>query len=371
MFDRLIYGSLLFFSLGGLVAANPVLIGLKEGDISLLESQLFDDALFADRQIMIQAIDHSLSFLAKPSAQKFYPIGSISHDRVVRSLKRFRQLLQETSTKTEFEQKLLDEFVFYQSIGHDNKGTVLFTGYYEPVFLASKTKTGRFRFPLYRLPPNFSEWQKPHPTRQALETTDKLKGLELVWLTDPLEVFLIHVQGSARLTLPDNKIMTVGYAGKTDRVYTSIGKELVKDGKLKEEDVTLPVVLDYFKQNPQELMTYLYRNESFVFFRETAGRPATGSIGVPVTPDRSIATDKSLMPPGGLALISTTLPFFSHNSKVPQYRTVSRYVLDQDTGGAIKGAGRVDIFMGTGQKAQDRSGLVKSQGKLYYLLLKD
>lgn len=371
MFDRLIYGSLLFFLMGRLASANSVLIGLKEGDISLLESQLFDDALFSDRQNIIQGIDNSLSFLAKPSAQKFYPIGRISHDRMVRSLKRFRQLLQNAASGMEFEQKLIDEFVFYQSIGNDNEGTVLFTGYYEPVFQASLTKTDRFRFPLYRLPPNFSQWQKPHPTRKELETTNRLKGLELVWLADPMEAFLIHVQGSARLTLPDQKIMTVGYAGKTDRAYTSIGGELVKDGKLKAEDVTLPVVLDYFQKHPQELIPYLHRNESFIFFRKTAGQPATGSIGVPVIPGRSIATDKSLMPPGAIALITTTLPFFPPGSKVPHYRSVSRYVLDQDTGSAIKGAGRVDIFMGTGQKAQDRSGLVKSQGKLYYLLLKE
>jgi membrane-bound lytic murein transglycosylase A len=371
MVGRLIYGSLLFFLWGGMAWSNPVLFSLGEGDLSLLESQLSDDELFNDRDHLLQAIDYSLLFLAKPSSQKFYPIGTITHDRVVRSLRRFRAILLSAKTKAEFERRILDEFVFYQSIGRDNEGTVLFTGYYEPVFPASPTKTDRFRFPLYRLPPDFAQWQKPHPTRQELETTDRLKGLELVWLEDALSVFLIHVQGSARLVLPNNKTMTVGYAGKTDRPYTSIGKELVKDGKLKAEDVTLPVILDYFRHHPQDLMTYLYRNESFIFFRETAGKPATGSIGVPVTPGRSIATDKSLMPPGGIALIATTLPFFPPNSNVPEYRPVSRFVLDQDTGSAIKGAGRVDIFMGTGQVAQDRAGLVKSPGRLYYLLLKD
>lgn len=371
MFGRLIYGSLLSFVFTGLAWGSPVLVPLQEADLSLVEAQLWDDALWKDRQNLIKGIDYSLSFLAKPSAQKSYPLGAITHDRMVRTLKRFRELLLTTKTIAEFNQKILQEFTFYQSIGQDNKGTVLFTGYYEPVFKGSKTKSERFRYPLYRLPPDLSQWQKPHPTRKELETTNKLKGLELVWLADPMEVFLIHVQGSARLALPDNKIMTVGYAGKTDRAYTSIGKELVKDGKLKPEDVTLPVVLQYFQEHPQELMSYLYRNESFIFFRETEGRPATGSLGVPVIADRSIATDKTLMPPGGIALISATLPFFPNAARVPQYRNVSRFVLDHDSGSAIKGAGRVDIFMGTGQKAQQRSGLVKSQGRLYYLLLKE
>lgn len=371
MILALIYGSLLSFVFSGLVLANPVLLPTKDWELSLIESQLQDESLLNDRPQLINAIDHSLSFLAKPSSQKFYPIGDISHDRMVRSLTRFRQLLVTAKTTAEFKQKVLQEFVFYQSIGHDQQGNVLFTGYYEPVFQASRIKTDRFRYPLYRLPQDLSQWQKPHPTRKELETTKKLKGLELVWLADPMEAFLVHIQGSARLRLPDNKIMTVGYAGKTDRAYTSIGKELVKDGKLKLEEVTLPVVLDYFQKHPQELFTYLYRNESFVFFKETEGRPATGSIGVPVTAGRTIATDKSLMPPGGIALITTSLPFFPHGSKVPQYRSVGRFVLDQDTGSAIKGAGRVDIFMGTGQAAQDQAGLIKSSGRLYYLLLKE
>jgi len=269
----------------------------------------------------------------------------------------------------------------YQSVGKDGRGTVKFTGYFEPVYAASRNPTAEFRYPLYRKPPGLETWRKPHPTRAQLEGIDglqadrgPLKGLQLVWLRDRLQAFLIHVQGSARLELAEGGVMTVGYAGRTDYPYTGIGRELVKDGKLRLEDLTLQALVTYFHQHPEQMNRYLPRNQSFIFFRETDGAEATGSLGVPVTAERSIATDKSLMPPGALAIIYTrlpnpTLPDQPVASK-PEQRWGSRYVLDQDTGGAIRGAGRVDIFMGTGAAAGDRAGNINSSGQIYYLLLK-
>jgi membrane-bound lytic murein transglycosylase A len=169
--------------------------------------------------------------------------------------------------------------------------------------------------------------------------------------------------------MPDGKLMTVGYAGKTNYPYVSVGRELVKDGKLPLEGLTLPVLIDYFRASPAELNQYLPRNQSVVFFKETYGAPATGSIGVPVTAERSIATDKSLMPPGALALINAPIPYSNPDGQL-ESRMVNRYVLDQDTGSAIRGAGRVDIFMGTGPQAGDRAGIISGAGELYYLLLK-
>ena len=145
---------------------------------------------------------------------------------------------------------------------------------------------------------------------------------------------------------------------------------VAKDGKLPLNGLTLPVMIQYFNQHPTELNSYLPRQRGFVFFKESYGAPAMGSIGVPVTAERSIATDKSLMPPGALALIFTSLPFVQTAGQI-QYQTVSRYVLDQDTGSAIKGPGRVDYFMGTGELAGTRAGVTGGNGQLYYLLLKE
>ena len=131
----------------------------------------------------------------------------------------------------------------------------------------------------------------------------------------------------------------------------------------------MPKLLDYFADNPQKLDSYIPRNNRFIFFRETSGKPPTGNLGVPVTGDRSIATDKSLMPPGALALIVAPIPDIEPTGEIDT-RVVSRYVLDQDTGSAIKGAGRVDIFLGSGEVAGERAGRLNGSGNLFYLLLK-
>jgi membrane-bound lytic murein transglycosylase A len=332
-----------------------------------------------DRAALITAIDNSLRYLSTPAAQgvyRNYPVSGISQERVQQSLKRFRQLLLNSRSPEALQQAVQREFRLYQSIGKDNQGTVAFTGYFQPVYAASRIPTTQFRYPLYRLPANFDQWPSPPPARAELEGIDglqgtkgRLKGLELVWLRDRLEAFLVQVQGSARLRLTDGRIMTVGFAGRTRYPYTSIGKELVKDGKIRQEDLTLPALKAYFGQYPEELNRYLPRNQSFVFFRTTSSDAPRGSLNVPVTPERSIATDRSLMPAGALALVQTQMPFRGAAGQV-QYQLVNRYVLDQDTGSAIKGPGRVDIFMGTGPQAGDRAGLINHSGRLYYLLLK-
>jgi len=349
---------------------TQTLVKLKPQELAKLVNLPVDDLFGIDRTQLLTAIDHSLRYIRTGTAAKKYPIAGFSRDRVELSLVRFRQLVESAPNAMALNQAVLREFDLYKSVGLDGKGTVHFTGYFEPVFPASRDRTEKFKYPLYRLPPDFLTWKTPHPTRVELER-GKLKGLELVWLNDRFQAFLIHVQGSARLQLADKQVMTVGYAGKTDRPYNSIGKELVKDGKMRLEDVTLQRLIAYFQQKPQELDGYLNRNDSYVFFRDTMGQAATGSIGSPVTAERSIATDKSIFPPGSIALIRTTLPFADKSkNNLLVSRPVSRFVLDQDTGGAITGAGRVDVFMGTGQSAQDRAGLMNTDGELYYLLLK-
>jgi membrane-bound lytic murein transglycosylase A len=343
------------------------------------DEQIWGQGKSGDRQALLKAIDYSLRYLRSPqaiTAYQQYPLREITRDRVWRSLARFRQLVVKSLSPKELQAAIQREFEFYQSPGQDGKGDVLFTAYYEPIYSASRVKTAQYRYPLYRLPPNFAAWSQPHPTRAELEGEDgllgaksQLHGREIVWLRDRLEAFLVHIQGSARLQLTDGSIMTVGYAGKTNFPYTSIGKELVKDGKLPTDGLTLPAVLQYFRQHPAELNTYLPRYRTFVFFQSTNGAAPHGHLGVPVTAERSIATDKSIAPPGALALIHTQIPFLNQTGQLEQ-RTVSRYVLNQDTGSAIKGAGRVDYFMGTGDVAAKRAGVTVSNGQLYYLLLK-
>jgi membrane-bound lytic murein transglycosylase A len=343
---------------------------------------LTDESLAAlsQRQTLLAAIARSLDYLQTPAAvedYRQYPVSGITRDRVQRSLERFRQLVLAHPDPAQLQIAVLREFDLYQATGTDGAGTVEFTGYFEPTYRASRVRTAEYQYPLYRLPPNLAQWAQPHPTRVQLEGTDGLQGsagllngLELVWLSDRLQAFLVQVQGSARLQLTDGSTMTVGYAGRTEYPYTSLGRQLVNDGKFTLEELSLPVLIQYFEQNPADLDLYIPRNNRFVFFQETRGAAAIGSLGVPVTAERSIATDKSLMPPGALALIHTQIPYMNPTGEL-EPRLVSRFVLDQDTGGAIRGAGRVDIFMGTGERAGDRAGLINGTGQLYYLLLKD
>lgn len=368
------------------MAVSPLQpVSLTQLSASESESIAFDAQIWGvegkpgDKASLLKSIDYSLGYLdsaAAANAYGRYQVAGITRDRVRRSLDRFRQLVVNSTTPSQLQESVKREFVFYKSIGKDGQGTVAFTGYFQPIYAASRTQTAEYRYPLYRVPPNIASWPKPHPTRLELEGADALqgskgllRGLELVWLRDRFQAFLIHVQGSAKLQLPDGDVMTVGFAGKTSHSYTGVGRELVKDGKFTLEQLNLPKLTEYFANFPEEMNKYLPKNQSFVFFRDTQGSPAIGSIGVPVTAERSIATDKSLMPPGALALISTKLPYPNAEGKLEQNK-VNRYVLDQDTGGAIKGAGRVDVFMGTGNLAGDRAGFINSTGELYYPLLK-
>ena len=271
-----------------------------------------------DKQALLSSIDNSLRYLATNKAiaiYQTYPIKGITLNRVQRSLLRFRQLVVSSQSAAELQAAVRREFVFYQSVGNDGKGTVKFTAYYEPVYTASRVRTSVYKYPLYRLPADFQNWPKPHPKRIDLEGKNgllgdksKLRGLELLWFSNRLDPYMVHIQGSAQIKLTNGRRTSVGYAGGTDYAWTSIGKELAKDGKLPLSGLTMPKLITYFRQHPKELSNYLPRWERFVFFAETNGTPATGSILVPVTAERSIATDKSLMPPGALALIINSFP---------------------------------------------------------------
>ena len=380
--DRLKYVGLDSKLGNNLIETEPCSIFIQINPDCITDSETVPSWDESQRQALIKSVEHSLYYLSTPKAVNSYKKQADTKfkiGRVRRSLFRFKELLATTDSPVALEQAVKTEFEFYQSVGKDNQGRVEFTGYFEPSYTASRVRTAKYRYPLYRMPSSIKR-SKRHPTRAQLEGKDGLasqksrnnilKGHELVWLSDRLEAFLVQVQGSARLKLTDGTTMSVGYGGTTNYPYVSIGGELVKDKVFGIDELTLPRLLDFFAANPQKLDKYLPRNNRFIFFRETDGRPPTGSLGVPVTGDRSIATDKSLMPPGALALIVAPIPDVEPSGKIDT-RVVSRYVLDQDTGSAIKGAGRVDIFLGSGEVAGDRAGLLNGSGNLFYLLLRE
>ncbi|NIP77701.1 MAG: murein transglycosylase [Gemmatimonadetes bacterium] len=335
----------------------------------------------ADRAGLLAALEGSLRWFEKPSSREYYPAGVITHERARASVFAFRELVERIEDPVVLAEQIHQQFDFYESVGVDGKGTVLFTGYYAPTFQASRTQAGPYRHPLYRLPPDLAvdpstgatlgrlvnDRVVPYPTRATIESTDLLAGLELAWLADPFEVYLVHVQGSAALSLPDGSTMHVGYAGNNGHAYESVARQLVEDGKIREDQLSLDEVRAYFEANPGDLEPYLRRNPRYVFFRELEPEnwPA-GSLGIPVTPLRSIATDKTEFPPGGVTLVITDL-----QKRGGGTREFEGFMLDQDSGDAIRTPGRADIYFGIGPAAEKLAGGQHSEGKLYYLFLND
>jgi len=327
------------------------------------------------------AINNSLNYLRKPSSQQFYPLGEITHAQATQSLEAFAKLLDSGLAGAQLNQAIREKFDVYISIGCDDHGTVLFTGYYTPIFDGSFTRTERFQYPLYQQPDDLVKDSRgeirgrrmpdgqiiPYPPRAVIEGAGMLQGKEMAWLSDPFEVYIAHVQGSAKLKLSDGKLATVGYAANNGHEYKSVAQELVKDGRIPPDQISLAAMIDYFKKNRDQVSTYIRRNARFVFFKKEEGQPL-GCLNEPVTAYRSIATDKSIFPRASLAFITTTLPRAVGGQPIKQL--YSGFALDQDAGGAIRAPGRCDVYMGQGDLAGQLAGHTYQEGRLYYLFLK-
>lgn len=331
---------------------------------------------------LVEGIDRSIAWFAFPSSRQFFPFEDIcTHEQALESLVRFRELVQTSSTPEQFTEAVKDEFDAYQSVGYNGEGVVLFTGYYAPIFQASSIRTSRFRFPIYARPNDLvtepvtgkpigrrmsdgtvTSW----PTRRDIESSRMLEGTEVAWLDNALDVYIIHVNGSARLDMLDGSTMYVGYAGKTDREYTGLGYAMIEEGLIKKDDLTLSAIKAYYRKHPEQVQELIYRNENYVFFTEYDGSnwPA-GSLGVKVTPKVTLATDKAIYPRGGLVLVDTKSLELSAGRV-----DFNQFMLDQDTGGAIKAPGRADIYMGVGPRAEVLAGGQYAEGNLFYFFLK-
>lgn len=327
------------------------------------------------------AIRNSLNYLAKPSSRQFFPYEEITHEQAVASLTEFLKVMDSGARSDEINGLIRASFDVYESVGCDDQGTVLFTGYYTPILDGSYVRTPEFRYPLYRVPPDLvkdpngqtlgrrdSDGQvTPYPPRGEIEASSMLQGQELVWLSDPFEAYVAHVQGSAKVRLPDGRIVTIGYAATNGHEYASVAQRLVADGKIPSDRISLAAMIDYFKAHPDEVDAYVQTNPRFVFFQSTEDTPR-GSLNEPVIPWRTIATDKSIFPRGCLAFLSTMLPQIQNGETSLQ--AYNGFTLDQDTGGAIRAAGRCDIYMGEGDEAGQLAGQTYQEGRLYYLFVR-
>lgn len=334
------------------------------------------------RRDIVSALDKSLAWMDKPSSKQHFPVEGIDHDKAKRSLARFKELLEKSRTADEFARGLQQEFDVYRSAGWDGRGGgVLFTAYCTPVLQGSRDRSAIYRYPLYGLPDDLVKGEngeilgqrsasgtlRPYPTRRSIETLGLLegRGLELVWLKDPVDAFIAHVNGSAVIRLAEGGELRLGYAGKNGRTYRSLRNALVAAGAIDPLTGNLASIREWARRTPVEkVLRTLHENDSYVFFTEITGTPH-GSLNVPVTAERTLATDKSLFPRGAIVLVDASLPDLDRGQ-----RPFRQFLFDQDTGGAIRTAGRADIYLGVGDDAERLAGRTQSEGQMYYYFLK-
>ncbi len=237
----------------------------------------------------------------------------------------------------------------------------LFTGYYEPVLNGSAVRTSHFAWPIYRRPPELhdgTEWYDRATIERGILNG---RGLEIAWLDDPVEVFFLHIQGSGRIRMTDGRVLRVGYAGSNGYAYRSIGSALVQQGYLTQDQLSAQSIRAWVRSNPTAGANLLNQNPSYVFFRKLPNlaedQGPIGAMGRSITPLRSVAVDPAHVPLG-------TPVWIEKEGSDPMHRLM----VAQDTGGAIKGAQRADIFYGTGQAAGLAAGVIKDAGRLIMLL---
>ncbi len=260
----------------------------------------------------------------------------------------------------------------------------LFTGYYEAELHGARRPGGRYQVPLYRRPPSLvsvdlglfrpelkgrriagkvvGERLRPFDSRARIEAGVLAgRGLELLWVDDPVAAFFLQVQGSGRVTMADGSVVRVGFDGSNDLPFLAIGRSLIEAGLLDRGRVSMQSISDWLRANPEPGREIMARNARFIFFRELAGDGPVGAQGVALTPGRSLAVDRAYLPLGAPIWLDTHWPG-------DPARPLRRLLVAQDAGAAIKGPVRGDLFWGFGAAALAQAGRMKSPGR-YYLFL--
>ncbi len=416
--------SLVLFSLFALFIylKSPGLIRLQEVLQIVPENRwpsLRDDL---DTQSLRLALERNLVYLNKlPGKRKYdYGLQVVSVEQVLAAQVELFSFLDQKPDLQELELFLKKKFKLLESVSRSRppwqrkENPVLFTGYYVPTLQGSRQSDERYCYPLYQKPTDLVAvdlsqfdlhrhvrklwpWLEklpfgpfleelrfptlrgrllesgkvvPYHTRAEIDYGAKLRGqnFELIWVDDEIDRFFLQIQGSGLVRLADGGTMMVGYAGANGHPYSSIGGWLIRQGLMAREEVSMPSIRAWIKKHPERMAEIFKVNPSYVFFRELPTPEALGCYQVPVTPGRSIATDRKLFPGGALALITTELPTFSQTGELTGWRPCNRLVLNQDTGGAIKGPHRVDLYCGDDKPAELTAGVMKQPGRLFFFV---
>ena len=390
--------AIVLLTLAGAVGCYPVLKKEAQRPEEALRQVRFLSHPFRDdldSESLTLAVRRNLEYLDRLNPGTVFHYGP--HDFTIQQVREsqevFLDLLSKGLDAGQLSREIRKKFRVYRATGRAGDTRVLFTGYYEPMYEGSLAPDETFRYPLYRPPDDlmridlslFSEKFKgenivarmegkkilPYYSRYQIEAERVLEGkdLEIAWLKDPLDVAFLHIQGSGRLRLPGGRDLLVHYQASNGRPYRSIGRYMIEKGFLAREEMSMQAIRRYLSDNPQVRDEVLNTTPSYVFFRKGENGPF-GSLGVPLTPGRSVALDFKIFPKGALGFIACQKPLVNDQGDLIGWTKFSRFVLNQDSGGAIKGAGRADIFWGSGPYAELAAGHLQHEGDLYILIKK-
>lgn len=304
------------------------------------------------------------------------------------SMRSFIDILKQDPSREELARIIAENFTVYQASGRKGMpmGEMLFTGYFEPFLQGSLTREEPYIYPLYAPPPSLLQIKDaatgktffkrktknnqllPYWTRKEIEEEGYATGSELVYLKDPVDTFILHVQGSGKIQLRDGSIRSIHYAASNGLEYFSIGKLLVDQGKMTLEEASIPTIRAYLAAHPEEQQEILHHNVKFIFFLWAPPGDPVGSIGEPLVAGRSIAIDPAVLPHQTLAFLISSKPVMDAEGNIIEWVPMHRFVFPQDTGSAIRGSGRADLYWGSGNYAKFAAGSMKEKGTLYFLV---
>jgi membrane-bound lytic murein transglycosylase A len=361
---------------------------------ALVVPELRDDE---PAQSLLDAIDLSLEKFAAMNCTGMLRFGTdaVPVERLVESMKDFRTKLAEMGLSEDFFRYIRENFIFFSSTAPQ----VVFTGYYEPLLRGSRQESRQFPYPLYCRPDDlvtvdlkqyyFYKEQNtlpnqikgrvdgdnhlvPYLSREEIDFKGKLagRGLEIIWIDCLVDIFFLHIQGSGIVQLEDGSQIFVGYADQNGHPFRSLGRFMLEKQLIGRSQLSMQGMKSFLKDHPEAIPEALTSNPSYIFFQINQQR-ATGTFGSRLTPWRSIATDPRLFPLGALAFIECEKPVFDENKRISGWEKFGRFVMNQDTGGAIRGADRADLFTGYGELSELVAGNMKQKGRLFFLLKKD
>jgi membrane-bound lytic murein transglycosylase A len=384
-------------SIGGLLSCAPLPTTVVEppalARVSPRNYPTFED--MGGFEMLDQSISQSLSYLRKLPAQRTIAFGpdryTVAH--LMKSLEDFRRLIQSSPSDRELNRVIRNRYRVYRAAGRNPANEVLFTGYYEPLLQGSRKASAQYPVPIHGRPADLVEIDLslfapdlagrriqgrytngsvlPYPSRGEIRQMDDFNALAppVAWLKDEVDLLTLQIQGSGKVQFEDGDVQRIQFDSSNGRPYRSIGRRLIDQGRITAQDMSMPAIRSYLQQHPDHLADILDHNPRYIFFKKAVGGPR-GALGVPLTPMRSLAVDRGLFPSAALAFFSTPFPHVNDQGIIEHWESFSSFALAQDAGSAIKGPGRVDLFVGAGPKPEAAAGHLKHPGRLHFLVLK-